>query len=56
MSVAEMVNKALREYKALKCYDELNEGQQETAREMFPDDYREGLYHFNCYAFDFRAK
>lgn len=40
----------------LKPYEELNEGQQETARELFPDDYREGLYHFHGVLFDFRAK
>lgn len=54
--IVELVNKELREYKPLKRYDELNEGQQKTARKLFPEDYREGVYHFNCYAFDFRAK
>ena len=43
-------------HKPLKTYDELTEGQQETVRELFPDDYQEGEYHFNCAAFDFRAK
>lgn len=56
MTVAEMVNKEIREYKPLKRYDELNEGQQRTARKLFPEDYQEGLYNFSCYAFEFRAK
>lgn len=32
----------------LQTYDQLTESQQETARELFPDDYREGLYHFRA--------
>ena len=42
--------------KSLKTYDELTADQQETARELFPDDYREGEYHFNCAELAFRAK
>lgn len=44
------------DYKSLKTFDDLNEGQQEIVKELFPDDYRDGVYHFNCYEFDFRAK
>ena len=43
-------------HKPLKTYDELTAEQQELVRQIFPDDYQEGEYHFHCTEFDFRAK